>query len=76
MSNSKTSTPVIAKKIKLLRLKQGLSQNRLPKLADKSLRTITKIESIDTLNPTIETVHKIVKAFDVSIDYLLNPKSK
>jgi len=76
MTKSKKSIPIIAENIKLLRAKQGISQDKLSKLADISLHTITKIESGGTPNPTIETVQKIGKAFDVSIDYLLNPRNK
>ena len=61
----------IGKNIKRLRQAKGISQDRLSKLADLSLQTIVKIELDDKPNPTIDTVQKIAKAFDVSIDDLM-----
>ncbi len=63
--------PVIAKNIRKLRTKKGISQDALSKLADISFNTVTKIEAGDTPNPTIDTVKKIAKALDVSIDLLM-----
>lgn len=48
-----------------------MSQDRLSKLADVAFHTITKIESGDTPNPTIETVKKIADALGVSLDDLM-----
>jgi len=61
----------IAKNIKKLRQEKGISQDRLSKLADLSLNTIVNIESGNNPNPTIETLEKIAKALNVSIDELL-----
>jgi len=61
----------IGKNIKRLRQAKGISQDRLSKLADVSLQTIVKMELDDKPNPTIETVQKIAKALDVSIDDLM-----
>jgi DNA-binding XRE family transcriptional regulator len=61
----------IGKNIKRLRQVKGISQDKLSKLADLSLQTIVKMELDDKPNPTIETVQKIAKAFDVSIDDLM-----
>lgn len=61
----------IAKNIKKYRAKQGISQDRLSKLANITLHTITKIESGATPDPRIETVKKIADALDVSIDDLM-----
>lgn len=58
-------------KIKKLREKKGLSQEKLARLADVSNNTIVNIESGKQTNPTIETVSKIAKALDVSIEELL-----
>jgi len=43
----------------------------LSKLAGVVYNTIVKIESGENPNPTIETIEKIAKAFEVSIDELL-----
>lgn len=61
----------IGKNIKRLRQEKGLSQDKLSKLADLSLNTVVKIELDDNPNPTIETVQRIAKALEVSVDDLL-----
>jgi len=68
MSNKKT---IIAKNIKRLRKQQGLSQDKLSKLADISHNTIIKIESGAIQSPTIDTASKIAKALGVSLDDLM-----
>jgi putative transcriptional regulator len=66
MSNNK-----IAENIKKLRAKKGLSLEKIARLADLSLNTIVKVENGANTNPTIETLTKIAKALDVSVDDLL-----
>lgn len=61
----------IGKNIKRLRQEKGLSQDKLSKLANLSLNTVVKIELNDSPNPTIETVQRIAKALEVSVDGLL-----
>ena len=61
----------IAKNIKKYRAKLGISQDRLSKLAGITLHTITKIESGATLDPRIETVKKIAKSLEVTVDDLI-----
>jgi len=61
----------IGKNIKRLRQEKELSQDKLSKLADLSLNTVVKIELGESPNPTIETIQKIAKALDVSVDDLL-----
>ena len=61
----------IGKNIKRYRQEKGLSQDKLSKLSDLSLNTVVKIELDDTPNPTIETMQRIAKALDVSVDDLL-----
>jgi transcriptional regulator with XRE-family HTH domain len=62
---------IIAKNIKKYREKQGISQDKLSKLAGVTLHTITKIESGATPDPRIETVKKIADALGISVDDLL-----
>ena len=62
---------IIAKNIKKFRNKMGISQDKLSKLADTTLHTITKIELGATLDPRIETVKKIADALVVSVDDLI-----
>jgi len=61
----------ISKNIKKYRVKKGISQDKLSKLAEVALYTITKIESGATSNPRIETVQKIANALGVGVDDLL-----
>ena len=61
----------ISKNIKKLRQVKGLSQDRLSKLADVSYNSIIKLETSGIANPTIDTLQKIAKALDVSVDELL-----
>jgi transcriptional regulator with XRE-family HTH domain len=68
MSTEKTT---IAKNIRKLRRQQGLSQDKLSKLADISHNTIIKIESGAIQSPTMDTASKIAKALGVSLDDLM-----
>ena len=61
----------IGKNIKKFRLDKKLSQDKLSKLADLSLNTVVKIELDESPNPTIETIQRIAKALEVSVDDLL-----
>jgi len=62
---------MIGKNIKRLRREKGISQDKLSKLADLSLNTISKIELEENPNPTIETVQKIAGALGVSVEKIL-----
>ena len=68
MSNKKTT---ISTNIKKFRNQQGLSQDKLSKLADISHNTIIKIESGAIQSPTMDTAQKIAKALGVSLDDLM-----
>lgn len=68
MPNSKNT---IGKNMKRLRAEQGISQDRLSKLADLSLNTVVTVESGANENPTIDTLKKIARALNVSVDELL-----
>ena len=61
----------IGENIKKLRQQKRISQDRLSKKADLALNTIVKIETGENLNPTLETLQKIAKAFNVSIEEIL-----
>lgn len=58
-------------KVKKLREKLGLSQEKLARLADVSNNTIINIESGKQQNPTVETIKKIANALGVSIEELV-----
>ncbi len=61
----------IGENIRKLRQQKKMSQDRLSKEADLALNTIVKIETGENSNPTLETLQKIAKALNVSIDELL-----
>lgn len=58
-------------KIKRLREKLGLSQEKLACLADVSNNTIINIEAGKQQNPTVDTIKKIGKALNVPIEDLI-----
>jgi len=62
---------IIGSNVRNLRQKRGISQDRLSKLADLSLNTVVKVESGKNLNPTIKTLYKIAKSFNVKVDDLI-----
>ena len=61
----------ISKNIRKLRQAKGLSQDRLSKLADVSYNSIIKLETSGITNTTIDTLQKIARALDVSVDDLI-----
>jgi len=65
------SIKMLAQNIRKLRLKQGLSQEKLARLADIANATLIKIETGAAKEPTITTVAKIASALNISIDELV-----
>lgn len=61
----------ITKNLKKLREEKGLSQEKLARLSDVANNTIVKIEAGKNQNPTLDTLKKIAKALDVSVDELI-----
>jgi len=66
--SSKTN---LARKVKQLREKLGLSQEKLARLADVSNNTIINIEAGNQDNPTIDTLKKVAKALDIPVEDLI-----
>lgn len=62
---------LIGRKIKKLRQKNNLTQEKLAIKADIPYTTFTKIESGVIKKPAIQTVAKIAKALSITIDDLL-----
>lgn len=62
---------MIGKNIRNFRIKKGISQDRLSKLADLSLNTVVKVESGRNPNPTIETLLKIARSLDIKVNDLV-----
>jgi len=69
MAKSTDLSP-LARNVRRLRERRGLSQDRLSKLADVSHNTIIKIEAGAIQSPTVETAQKIAKALGVTLDEL------
>jgi len=67
MSNNQN----LANNIKKLRETKGLSQEKLARLADVANNTLIKMESGENKNPTLNTLKKVAKALDVSVDELI-----
>jgi len=68
MSNNQN----LAKNVKKLREAKGLSQEKLARLADVANNTLIKMETGENINPTLETLKRVAKALDVSVDNLIN----
>jgi len=67
-----TSGKTISENIKRLRNKLGLTQDDLAKKADIKYTTLMKVESGTVNKPSVQTMAKIAKALDVSIENLIN----
>ena len=67
---------MLAKRIRELRNKKGLSQEKLARLANISYNTIVKIESGESKNPTFQTMAGIAKALGTSLDDLASRSVK
>ncbi|MBR1681315.1 helix-turn-helix transcriptional regulator [bacterium] len=68
--NNKLNTKICLK-IKLERMKRNLSQEQLAEMADLSRITIGKIERAE-VSPTIESLEKIAKAFEMDFSQLID----
>jgi len=68
---SQNHNETIGDKIKLLRNKQGLTQNELARKSDLLYTTLTKIESSVITKPSIQTVVKIANGLGITIDNLM-----
>jgi len=68
---SQNNNETIGDKIKRLRNKQGLTQDKLARKSDLPYTTLTKIESNVITKPSIQTVMKIASGLGVTIDNLM-----
>lgn len=68
---SQNNNETIGDKIKQLRNKQGLTQDKLARKSDLPYTTLTKIESNVITKPTIQTVIKIANGLGITIDSLI-----
>lgn len=65
---------MLAENIKKYRAKLGLTQEALSRKADISYNTIIKIESRGITNPRMETLIKLAKALEISVDELIKSR--
>jgi len=72
MASNPKSNYKIGNNLKNLRAKRGYSLEKVARLADLSLNTVIRIESGVNKNPTIETLTKLARALEASIDDLIN----
>jgi len=70
MDNSQVEN-LIGKKIKELRLKNNLTQEKLAIKAGIPYTSLTKIESGVIKKPAVQTMAKIAKTFNIAIEELL-----
>lgn len=68
---SQNNNETIGDKVKLLRNKQGLTQDELARKANLPYTTLTKIETSVITKPSIQTVVKIAKGLGISLDDLM-----
>lgn len=61
----------ITENLRKLRKNKGLSQEKLARLAEVANNTIIKIEAGKNQNPTLDTLKKITKALEVTVDELI-----
>ncbi len=61
----------ISKTLRKLREQKGLTQEKLARLADVSNNTVIKIEAGKNQNPTLETLKRLAKALDITVDDLI-----
>lgn len=69
---------LLAKRLKEIRAKKGISQEELAYRSELTLSQIARIETIKT-NPTISTLFKIIRTLEISPSDLFNfdlPKNK
>ena len=64
----------LAKRVKELRNKFKITQDKLARKADIPFSTLAKIESGYTPNPSMETLIKIADAFEIGLDELIGRK--
>ena len=68
MTNNKTNLQdYISKRIRLLRLERGYTQEQLEEMADLGTNYIYKLENLST-NLKIQTLEKVMEALEVDLD--------
>ena len=60
-----------SKRLIELRIKQGLTQEKLAEVADVSYKNIQYLESKNPTSPNLITLNKLAKAFKITLSQLL-----
>ena len=63
---------LFSKRLKELREKNDLTQEKLAEVADISYKNIQYLESKNPTCPSLITINKLAKAFKISVSKLLN----
>lgn len=71
MDKSSVLSKKFGMKVRLERIKRGLSQEKLAELSNLSYTTISSIERSES-SPTIETVRLISEVFELSMQEMFN----
>lgn len=71
MESSKKVSKTVGDKIRHIRKQKGLTQDQLARQCDIPYTTLTKLESNVITKPTIQTVEKIAKGLEMTIDEIL-----
>lgn len=74
MKEKKSISIIVGSNIKKYRKEKGLYQKDIAKLCDISIAYISKIEK-GNANISIDTLEKIAKALNVSVDKLVTDKN-
>ncbi|HOM33191.1 MAG TPA: helix-turn-helix transcriptional regulator [Candidatus Paceibacterota bacterium] len=62
----------LSKNVKKLREAKRLSQEKLARLADVANNILIKMETGENKNPTLETLKRVAKALEISVDELIS----
>lgn len=71
MEGNKKTDKTVGDKIRHIRKQKGLTQDQLARQCDIPYTTLTKLESNVITKPTIQTVEKIAKGLEMTIDDIL-----
>jgi transcriptional regulator with XRE-family HTH domain len=72
VANAKS--PAFGQRLKHFRNSRGMTQDQLARKADIPYTTLTKIETGVIKNPSIQTVLKLAKGLNCSLDQLVTQK--
>ena len=71
VGNNVKDKNMIGDNVKKFRKKEGLTQDGLARKADIPYTTLIKLESNVVKKPSVQTVAKIAKALDISVEDLI-----